>query len=459
MSAGMPPRQSYGTNSLANPGTMDFDEDSLHEPEAKLRPQLRALAQFLVPVKLLLPVAFVPIVILLVTYGSPVAATPAWVSAAIFLFAVVGIIPCSIIVVECLEDVVVRLSSEKFGVVVNVIFEHLPVLLTAIFLILEGTPHTMCWIKSLVLGCILVNLLAVLGGAIVMAPLGDERIGGFGMSTWTIFSTGLVFSSVVFTCPTVYGYTITAANVQYVVEKNKQPPAAVLSRQATNVLWLSRGLSALILGLYVAYVAIVFHSNLSYYTAVGNPNAPSSLSYAVLYLDTVRGPQPAPSGPRYTLSFVVVCVLLACSLQTWFCYLVVQTLPLVSSAMGIRVPFFLVILLPLVYEGGGFAAALLMARCGRLDLGASIPLSAIAHMYLCIVPLIVLLAWAFGAPLDLNFTPFLAAMCFIASLLVSQIVEVNRVRWLEGSILLALYAMVAFVSTLGGWHLCNNSFT
>lgn len=435
-------------------GYSDFLDDDLHKSPVTVCAQLAAAFRYMARLKALMIVA-VTLLAALCYVEDPLSADtlvhrPA-VAASAFFLALVALLPCGAWAVEFTEDFVVSRDSERLGVLVNVVCEHLPAILFSLCALLwRENRRSLCWVKPLLLGCVLFQLLVVLGAAVLVAPESEERFGSsFGVSTWATFSSGLVFSCALFMIPTVYAVTITGPDLASVLQKKTLTREAALEEQASKLLLTSRGLSAAVILVYSVYLAMVFHSNMNYYTSAGNPNAPSTLSYALQAQDAARA-----VGPPFRQTVAAACAVVLFTLEALLCYIVARCLPAVVAAGVLPLPFILVVLLPLVFEGGGLGAAVLTSRAGRLDIGASIAFSGIVHLFMCVLPAVVLAAWALGAPLDLAFHPFLAVTCFIAVLLVAQMVVVNRVRWLEGAMLVGLYSLVGFVCLLGGWHLC-----
>ncbi|KAG5483144.1 hypothetical protein CUR178_04717 [Leishmania enriettii] len=61
------------------------------------------------------------------------------------------------------------------------------------------SKRSLCWVKPMLLGRILLNLLGVLGSSIIAAPLADSTSVDLGISSWTAAGAGgSVFSTVIF---------------------------------------------------------------------------------------------------------------------------------------------------------------------------------------------------------------------------------------------------------------------
>jgi Ca2+:H+ antiporter len=62
---------------------------------------------------------------------------------------------------------------------------------------------------------------------------------------------------------------------------------------------------------------------------------------------------------------------------------------------------------------------------------------------LFVAPVLVIAGWIMGQPMDLNFNPFELVAVTVAVLIANSISSDGESNWLEGSLLLATYAVVA----------------
>jgi Ca2+:H+ antiporter len=473
---------------LNNPGVNDFPEDDLHEVHLSVAQQITQSFHYGTRVKCLL-VLLIPFV--LTACFAPHPTTPAAagtadeldnatdgmprqlkrpgflpvegaVGSVLFWMALVLVPPVNILLIEYLEDLVVRHDSSLFGIAVNLVFEHAAELLFSFFA-LSYSRRSLCWVKPLLQGSILLNMLGVLGASILMAPLTDGTSVDLGISSWTAFSAGgLVFSTAVFLLPTVYSVTVVAPDAVDQVQRLHTPAKQVTEQQARNMLFISRSLALGVLLVYALYLWKVVRSNSNYYVASDNPNAPSSLTYALQYRERLRSTQEVDLGSRYTHRFAVTGAVLCLSVLIFLCYVLVATLTAATkkTLTAMPLPFTLVVLLPLVLEANGAAASVVMAQVGRPDIAAGIAFASIVHLYMFVLPAVVLVGWVvLQAPLELAFHPFLASCCFISALVAAQVMVASRVRWLEGGMLMALYILIVCICLLGRWHLCTGGFT
>ncbi len=61
---------------------------------------------------------------------------------------------------------------------------------------------------------------------------------------------------------------------------------------------------------------------------------------------------------------------------------------------------------------------------------------------LFVAPVLVLTGWAMGQPMNLNFNPFEFVAVAVSVLIANSISSDGRLNWLEGTLLLAAYAVL-----------------
>lgn len=66
-------------------------------------------------------------------------------------------------------------------------------------------------------------------------------------------------------------------------------------------------------------------------------------------------------------------------------------------------------------------------------------------------PLVVMVGWALGKPMDLNFEIFMIALLVLSILVVGNFLRDGESNWLEGALLVVVYAIVAIAS----WYYPN----
>lgn len=77
-----------------------------------------------------------------------------------------------------------------------------------------------------------------------------------------------------------------------------------------------------------------------------------------------------------------------------------------------------------------------------MDLSLGVALGSSAQIALFVVPFTVLVGWAMGVPMDLNFQPVKTGIMLLTVLIVGNAIQDGESNWLEGAMLLAAYFLV-----------------
>lgn len=444
---------STGGSEYENPGIVDFEEDVLHTVNKSVREQMADLFSTLRPVKwmlILLPVFAVQLAV----FG--VASEGA--QAGLFVTAMLCLFPLSVMLVEVMEDLAVHCDSAALGILVNVVFEHTAEILFSVRALwqyvqyeqrssarLKGWSNrlqgmSICWVKPVLVGCVLFELLVVLGAAVLVSPVLDDTAAEGARRLWTFGSSSLLTTVAVFMFPTVYALTV-------------QDQDKVAGQKA--LVAVSRLLCGLVLIVYAVYIAQVRQR----YRWEASRNTPSSLSCAVLQRERAAPTKPALSRdplftPRFSPRFAIATAVVLFILCFIMVDCVILTLTSVVALTPVSLPFMLVIVIPCAFRQASLWAALILARVGRIDLAGNSAISAVVNIFLFILPVSVLVAWAMGAPLHASIHPFLALSCLLSVVVVSQITLAQHEMWIGGTLLVVLYLLVAVISLVGGWQLC-----
>ena len=102
-----------------------------------------------------------------------------------------------------------------------------------------------------------------------------------------------------------------------------------------------------------------------------------------------------------------------------------------------------VVVLAMVGNAAENSSAVNFAYRDRMDLALNIVTQASVQIALFVTPVLVLLSFPLGHPLDLVFTPFEIVAVSLAVAIVSYLVLNGESNWFEGAQLLALYTLIA----------------
>lgn len=146
--------------------------------------------------------------------------------------------------------------------------------------------------------------------------------------------------------------------------------------------------------------------------------------------------------PHWSLrKAVIVLVAAAATIGVLSEFLVGSTEEAVAS-LGLSQIFVGLILIPIIGNAAEHSSAVLMAMKNRMDLAISISVGSAIQVALLIGPILVLLGWALGKPMDLAFTVMEVASVAVAVAIASSVMQDSESNWLEGSFLLVAYAVI-----------------
>ncbi|KAK0715715.1 Sodium/calcium exchanger protein-domain-containing protein [Lasiosphaeris hirsuta] len=154
-------------------------------------------------------------------------------------------------------------------------------------------------------------------------------------------------------------------------------------------------------------------------------------------------------GEEPQLHFIVAVATLAiATIIIAFCAeYMVDGISAVTAGGTISAEFVGLILLPIVGNAAEHATAVTVAIKDKMDLAIGVAVGSSMQVALFIIPLLVIIGWGMGMDeMNLSFDPFQVAVLFVAVLLVNYLIADGKSHWLEGMLLICLYAIIAVCS-------------
>src|SRR5262249_33566467 len=115
--------------------------------------------------------------------------------------------------------------------------------------------------------------------------------------------------------------------------------------------------------------------------------------------------------------------------------ILVHSLKDFADAAGLTQFFTSIVIVAIVGNAAEHGGAVVIARRGKMNLATEIAISSSAQVGLLVVPIVMLLSFAFSHPLTLAFRPIEVATMALAALLAGVVVADGRVRRWEGVLL------------------------
>jgi Ca2+:H+ antiporter len=130
-------------------------------------------------------------------------------------------------------------------------------------------------------------------------------------------------------------------------------------------------------------------------------------------------------------------------LVTLFSHFLVNSIEGFTESSGVSRTFVGLIILPIVGNAVEHVSAVSVATKNKMDLAMGIAVGSCTQISLFVVPLSVLIGWAFGKDMTLNF-PHFEVVLYVLSVLTVSVVCSNPVcNWLSGSLLITTYCLIA----------------
>ncbi|KAF2020473.1 calcium/proton exchanger [Aaosphaeria arxii CBS 175.79] len=326
----------------------------------------------------------------------------------VFAMNAVAIIPLAGLLSHATEAVAARLG-DTLGALLNVSFGNAVELILFIILLAGDQIRV---VQAALLGSILANLLLILGMAFLLG--------------------GLRFQE------QVYNSTVTqmsACMLSLAVMSLLLPTAfhSAFSNYDTadrETLYVSRGTSVVLLLVYILYLLFQLKS------------------HSYMYASTPQHIIDEESHPGHVMSRTAAVVMLMISTA-----LVAVCADFMSDAIepmvektNVSAAFIGLIILPIVGNAAEHVTAVTVAAKNKMDLAIGVAVGSSIQIAIFITPFIVILGWIMNKEMSLYFNIFETVALFVTAFVVNFLVLDGRSNYLEGSLLIAAYVIIALSS-------------
>lgn len=318
----------------------------------------------------------------------------------VFLSSAMAIVPLAGILGRATEHLASHVGA-GIGGLLNASLGNAAELIIALAALRSGLHDV---VKASLTGSILGNVLLVLGVSMVVGGLKYERqkfnqtAAGMGASLLLLAAVGLII-------PALFHFTAIDRGV-------------AIERE------LSFAIALVLFSIYA--LSLIFSLKTHKHVFAGQPHDASDL-----------GEKPwSKSMSIAVLAFVTVLVAVMSEM-------LVGALEPAAKTLGMTQLFVGVILVALVGNAAEHSTAVMVAMKNKMDLALGIAVGSSLQIALLVAPILVFASYAFGAPLDLIFTPFEVAAVTISVLIVGFVAMDGESHWMEGVMLVGVYTMLA----------------
>ncbi|KAK4199690.1 Sodium/calcium exchanger protein-domain-containing protein [Triangularia verruculosa] len=378
---------------------------------------------------------------------------------AVFVVNFIAIVPLAAMLGFATEEISLR-TGEVVGGLLNATFGNAVELIVAIIALAD---RQVVIVQTSLIGSILSNLLLVMGMCFFFGGLRRQE---------QYFNT-----TVAQTAASLLALAVASVIVPTVFDRNSPAPQ-------TDVAKLSRGTSVILLFVYAAYLFFQLKTHAKVFTEESQKvqakpfNHPirrtvpdgairqgimtsagviSSCSAGQSGNEKIHQAVTNPSGsngedddradPQLHFS-VAVATLAASTVVIAVCAeYMVDSISAITASGVVSEEFVGLILLPIVGNAAEHATAVTVAIKDKMDLAIGVAVGSSMQVALFIIPLLVIIGWGMGIDaMTLSFDPFQVAVLFVAVLLVNYLINDGKSHWLEGMLLMCLYAIIAVCS-------------
>ena len=362
--------------------------------------------------------AFVPISLAL---EYIVHAPPPWIFAA----AIIGIIPLAEWIRRATEQLAESVGSAVGGLL-NVTFGNAAELIIALFVLRAGHADV---VKAQITGAIIGNSLFGLGLAIVAGSVGRERQ-TFSRERAGQLGSMLMLTMIALLIPALFDYT----------ERDHLDPHLAASLDER----MSLGVSIVLIAVYVANLVytLVTHRDAFADAIEGDDHSGFGSREAIAAAGGVAT-EVNPSHGHWSARKALAVLVGATAVTALQAEMVSGSLEATASGLGLT-PFFLgITVLAVVGNAAEYISAVYFARCNRMGLVMTITVGSTIQIALLVAPVLVIVSYFLGAPMNLVFANPLELMAIAGvAFAVNAIAHDGETTWFEGVLLLAVYALL-----------------
>ena len=327
----------------------------------------------------------------------------------VFFASLFAIMPLAWLMGRATEEISLRVG-QGLGAFLNASFGNAAELIIVIFLLigatnassLESATNLITVVQASLIGSILGNLLLVLGLAFVWGGI-KHKEQKFSSDAVSTNGSLLILAMLALIIPATF--------------------AQIENQSPDSILNLSRVAALILLMLYLLFLLFQLktHSYLFINSAHhhGDEEALLTMKQAVLLL---------------IISTILVAVMAE---------FLVGSIEHSAESLGWPPVFIGVILIPLFGNAAEHFTAVTVAGKNKMDLSIGIAIGSSTQVAVFIAPIAVILGWILNVKMTLEFGLFETIATFLAVLIANSICSDGKSNWLEGSLLLGTYAILA----------------
>ncbi|MBE9177772.1 calcium/proton exchanger [Oculatella sp. LEGE 06141] len=333
-----------------------------------------------------------------------------WDALVLFIVAALAIVPLAAWMGTATEEIAV-VAGPSLGGLLNATFGNATELIIAFIALQAGLVDV---VKASITGSIIGNLLLVMGLSMLLGGLRYKEQ-EFQPLLARVNASSMNLAVIAMLVPTAVGFTSSGID------------ELTLQRLSSSV--------AIVLILVYGLTLLFSMKTHSYLYDVGVAGLESDEPGVI-------GEAESHSAEKPNLWLWVGVLLAATVLVAIESEFLVGSLEAATKQLGLTELFTGVILLPIIGNAAEHTTAVVVAIKNKMDLSVSVAVGSSLQIALFVAPVLVLAGLVMGQPMDLNFNPFELVAVAVAVLIANSISSDGKSNWLEGTLLLATYAVL-----------------
>ncbi|OAA47588.1 Sodium/calcium exchanger membrane region [Metarhizium rileyi] len=373
---------------------------------------------------------------------------------AVFIINFLAIIPLAAILGFATEEVALR-TGETLGGLINATFGNAVELIVAVIALKDDK---IAIAQTSLMGSILSNLLLVMGFCFLLGGL-RRREQFFNHTVAQTSASLLTLAAASVIVPSVFNLSASANISQGDIAK------------------LSRGTAVILLIVYAAYLFFQLHTHHEVFSeqsqkvpakpwsrsvgikqglampsavmghALPDPAANERLSKMLKNSKSLDQDEDDEEDPQLSMVVAIATLTIATAVIAFCAESMVGSIDAITKSGGLTEEFVGLILLPIVGNAAEHATAVTVAMKDKMDLAIGVAVGSSMQVALFLIPLLVVIGWGMDKEyMDLSFDTFQVAVMFVSVLLTNYLIGDGKSHWLEGFLLISLWAIIAVCS-------------
>ncbi|KAI3338770.1 Ca2+ transporter [Ustulina deusta] len=339
-----------------------------------------------------------------------------------FSLAYIAMVPCANLVGFAGAELA-RKMPHMLGVLTETTIGSLVEIVLFLVLLLSTENKTKFYIiRAAILGSILATMLLCLGSCFFAAGL-RRKTATFDAALSEVGTGLLLMAGLGLAIPTIFQHSISLNLDDYNVSVEN------LDNRTTQI---SRIVAVLLLIAYIVFVWFQMHTHHGIYDAIFEHDENRD---ADKHKEKDRA--------KLTLTECIISLAVSVALVTLIALALVREIEPVVEESGISDPFMGLILVPLVEKAAEHLTALDEAWDNQINFALSHCIGSTIQTAMLNAPLVVIVAWGRGLPLNLNFEIFEIAILLIAIITVGNYLRDQKSDYFEGFLCIITYIAIA----------------